>query len=76
MLNAIVFETRKPVREKTAVVIAVRIVCDRCIENRSLAPVRLLVRNDYPYGTRKQLKGNLVDYIKYCKRLNYAIAID
>lgn len=47
---------------------------NECRREKSLRPIRYLF-GKYRYGTRNQLKGNLVQYAGYCKRTRQKMCV-
>ena len=63
---------RKIRKTRSARRVSMRIVIEKCKQDRSLKPIEYLF-GEYRFGSRGQFKGNLVDYVKYCRRLKIAV---
>jgi len=61
-------------KKRTARQVCMRIVFEKCKEERSVRPIALLF-GEYRFGSRKQFKGTFVDYVKYCRRLGIGVEV-
>ena len=66
---------RKQKKKVTTMRMASRFLFDECRKDGSLRPMKFLF-GKYRYGSRNQLKGNLIQYAGYCKRTRQKMCVN